>query len=70
MRWLRRWLRNTAGQDLIEYVLLGSFVSIVAMVGAQELGTRLNTWYDTLAQWVDSATQTIPAGTEPSEPAQ
>ena len=41
------------GQDLIEYVLIGSVVSIGALIGAQALGTTLNGWYDRLADWVD-----------------
>jgi Flp pilus assembly pilin Flp len=47
-------LRDDAGQDLIEYVVLGSFVAIAALAGATLLGTNLNTWYDTLAGWVTS----------------
>ena len=34
------------GQDLIEYVLIGSVVSIGALLGAQALGTRINGWYN------------------------
>ena len=41
------------GQDLLEYGLIGSVVSIGALVGAQALGTALNGWYDRLADWVD-----------------
>ena len=40
------------GQDLIEYVLIGSVVSIGALLGAQALGTALNGWYDRIATWV------------------
>jgi Flp pilus assembly pilin Flp len=43
------------GQDLIEYVLIGSFVSIGALAGATALGTNLNGWYDAVAQWVSTA---------------
>ena len=41
------------GQDLIEYVLIGSVVSIGALLGAQALGTAINGWYDKVATWVD-----------------
>ena len=41
------------GQDLIEYVLIGSVVSIGALVGAQALGTNLNAWYNRVAVWVN-----------------
>jgi Flp pilus assembly pilin Flp len=50
----RRFMHDDQGQDLIEYVLLGSFVAIAALAGASALGTNLNTWYDTLAGWVSS----------------
>ena len=33
------------GQDLIEYVLIGSFVSVGGVVAAAALGTNLNDWY-------------------------
>jgi len=38
-------LRDEQGQDLIEYALLTSFVSLVAMGGSTLLGTALNNWY-------------------------
>jgi len=41
------------GQDLIEYVLIGSVVSIGALVGAQALGSGLNSWYNRVATWVN-----------------
>lgn len=55
-----RFVRDDQGQDLIEYVLIGSFVSIGALVGATMLGTNLNTWYTTLAGWVTTATGQVP----------
>ena len=39
------------GQDLIEYVLIGSLVSVAVVVAAGALGTNLNSWYDAIAQW-------------------
>jgi Flp pilus assembly pilin Flp len=48
------------GQDLIEYVLIGSFVSIGALLGATALGTNLNTWYDSVASWVSTAAGNVP----------
>lgn len=41
------------GQDLIEYVLIGSFVSIGALAGATLLGEALDGWYTAVADWVD-----------------
>jgi Flp pilus assembly pilin Flp len=49
-----RFVREDAGQDLIEYVLLGALVSSVVIVGATALGTQLNTWYSNAASWVGS----------------
>jgi Flp pilus assembly pilin Flp len=39
------FVRDEQGQDLIEYALLGAFVSIAAVVGATYLGSKLNLWY-------------------------
>jgi Flp pilus assembly pilin Flp len=57
---LARFIRDDQGQDLIEYLLLGSFIAIVALVGASTLGTALNDWYDEMATWVNSAATSIP----------
>jgi Flp pilus assembly pilin Flp len=58
---LTRFIRDDQGQDLIEYLLLGTFVVIVALVGATTLGTQLNDWYDKMAAWVGDAKTKIPA---------
>lgn len=55
-----RFVRDDQGQDLIEYVLIGSFVSIGALVGATLLGTNLNGWYNAIAGWVSSASALVP----------
>jgi pilus assembly protein Flp/PilA len=47
-----RLVRNDEGQDLIEYVLIGTLVSIAVVLGATALGTNLNTWYQNMADWV------------------
>jgi Flp pilus assembly pilin Flp len=52
-----RLFRDEQGQDLIEYALLATFVSLVAIVGAGLLGTALNNWYSSVAGRVDSAAQ-------------
>ena len=48
-----RLLRDEEGQDLIEYALLATFVSLVAIAGASLLGTALNNWYDSVGDRVD-----------------
>jgi Flp pilus assembly pilin Flp len=49
---LSRFIRDDQGQDLIEYILLGSFIALVALGGATVLGTKINTWYSNVADWV------------------
>jgi pilus assembly protein Flp/PilA len=51
---LLRLVRNDEGQDLIEYVLIGTLVSIAVVAGAGTLGTNLNDWYDEMATWVST----------------
>lgn len=52
---LARFIRDDRGQDLIEYLLLGSFVSVTALIGATALGNNLNDWYNAAASWVNGA---------------
>lgn len=59
-RFIARLVRDEQGQDLIEYVLIGSFVSIGALTGATLLGTNLDGWYDAVATWVSTASSNIP----------
>ncbi len=40
-----RLVREDKGQDLIEYALLATFLSIAAAVGATAAGLQLNDWY-------------------------
>ena len=42
---LRRWLSDEGGQDLIEYMLLASFVAITGYLGMQFIGTAMNSSY-------------------------
>jgi pilus assembly protein Flp/PilA len=50
-----RLLRDEQGQDLIEYALLATFVSLVAIGGATLLGTALNNWYSQVSNSVNGA---------------
>lgn len=58
MRLVMRALREESGQDLIEYALLASFISLVATTLIMNVGTRVNQWYDGYAQQIN----TIPTG--------
>jgi pilus assembly protein Flp/PilA len=57
---LSRLVRDDEGQDLIEYVLIGSFVSIAALTAATALGTNLNNWYSKVSSFVLSAGNKVP----------
>ncbi len=54
MKYFARFVREEDGQDLIEYALLATFVSLLAAVGANALGINLNAWYQTVAGKVSS----------------
>jgi Flp pilus assembly pilin Flp len=51
-RLFARFIRDDQGQDLIEYILIGSFVSIGALLGATALGLQIDAWYTRLSVWV------------------
>jgi pilus assembly protein Flp/PilA len=46
---ITRMVRDSAGQDLIEYGLLASFISVVAIGAITSLGTTLEAAYSMLA---------------------
>jgi Flp pilus assembly pilin Flp len=50
---IARFVREEEGQDLIEYALIASFVSLAAGVGANLLGVALDGWYTAVAGSVD-----------------
>jgi Flp pilus assembly pilin Flp len=39
-----RLLTDSNGQDLIEYVLLGAIVAMVALVGVSQFGASVSDW--------------------------
>jgi Flp pilus assembly pilin Flp len=45
---LKRFLRDDTGQDMIEYALLASFISIVAIVAIRAIGPLVNTIYQNI----------------------
>ena len=64
-RFIARLVRDEQGQDLIEYVLIGSFVSIGALAGATALGLGLNNWYFAVRDWVADAAAGVGGGVAP-----
>jgi pilus assembly protein Flp/PilA len=55
---IARFVRDEQGQDLIEYALLATFVSLVAIAGATALGSALNSWYTAVSVRVSGAAAT------------
>ena len=45
MKLFMQFVRNTEGQDLIEYALLAGFISLVAVVAITNVGTGVNAVY-------------------------
>jgi len=45
MNFLRRFVREEDGQDMVEYALLASFISIVAIATLRLIGPLVNTIY-------------------------
>jgi Flp pilus assembly pilin Flp len=54
-----RLSRDEKGQDLIEYALLATFVSLLAIIGAGLLGTALNNWYGKVADNVNTGASKV-----------
>ena len=48
IRVLQAFLRNEEGQDMIEYALLASFVSIIAIVAIKAIGPLVNAIYNAI----------------------
>ena len=55
----KRFVREEEGQDLIEYALLAGFISLVAILAIQGVGTGLNSVYNN----INTTVSTIPPGT-------
>jgi Flp pilus assembly pilin Flp len=50
MKDLFRFVREDEGQDLVEYALLITFISLACIVGMQQLGTAINNNYNSISQ--------------------
>lgn len=50
-----RFVREEQGQDLIEYALLATFLSMAAALGAGAAGDALDSWYNAIAGKVGEA---------------
>ena len=54
-QWVRMWLADESGQDLIEYMLLTSFIGVASWVGVLALEAAIRVTYQT---W-DTASQSV-----------
>ena len=43
---IAKFIADEQGQDIIEYALLGSFVAFGALLGAQNLASAYNAWFN------------------------
>lgn len=50
-----RFVREEAGQDLIEYALLAGFISLAAVAAITAVGTALTTLYNNVETQVTDA---------------
>jgi len=57
---IARFVREEEGQDLIEYALVATFVSLVASAGATLLGASLDGWYTGVSGSVDTMSAQVP----------
>ena len=55
-----QFVREESGQDLIEYVLLASFIAAGVVAGATFLGTNLNSWYSGVGTWAGTQKSKFP----------
>ena len=52
---LARFIRDEDGQDIIEYLLLGTFIALAASVVLGEIGPDITAWYEKLGADVEKA---------------
>jgi len=45
MTYLKNFIRDEEGQDMVEYALLVAFIALVALVGATALGTDASAFF-------------------------
>ena len=57
---LVRFVREEEGQDIIEYALLGAFISIVATVAITAIGTDVNAIYEGINGATTDAVAALP----------
>ena len=56
-----RFVREEEGQDIIEYALLAAFISVVAWLILQNIGSDVNTMYSNDRRSATSDAAAVPA---------
>jgi Flp pilus assembly pilin Flp len=64
----RRFVRNDAGQDLIEYAFLLAFIALGTVISMQSLGAAANSKYAIASTMVTSAGSDANGGGNPGNP--
>jgi Flp pilus assembly pilin Flp len=54
---MRGWIRDDAGQDLLEYALLVALIAIVVYGAVQTSGQQVNSLYTSIAGMMTNAAQ-------------
>ena len=49
MEWVRQFIRDEDGQDVVEYGLLIATIAIVVLIGVGFFGSNISAWFETLA---------------------
>ena len=57
---LRQLIRDSAGQDLIEYALLAGFIALASVVMITNIGTGTNSVYGAIAAVFDGSCEVGP----------
>lgn len=48
MTFVKRFIHDDEGQDLVEYALLLGFIAIVAVVAVGTIGTKVNSYFSSI----------------------
>jgi Flp pilus assembly pilin Flp len=64
----RRFVRNDAGQDLIEYALLLTFISLGTVIGIQSVGAAASSKYAVASTMITAAGADANGGGNPGNP--
>ena len=61
---INRFVREEDGQDVIEYALLGAFISVVAWLTMQAIGQDVQVMYSNVDEATSDAADPVPMATK------